>query len=54
MKIVSIGDNLHECQFMFFGENITDLSSAELAKRVVKVNVSTLDIGTPKTLPDFS
>ena len=42
MQIVSIGDNLHEMSNPVFLEkknktNITDLSSAELAKRLVKV-----------------
>ena len=41
MQIVSIGDNLHEMSNAVFRKNkknITKLSSAELAKRVVKVN----------------
>ena len=41
MKIVSNGDNLHEMSNPVLGKkkkNITALSSAELAKRVVKVN----------------
>ena len=37
-----IGDNLNECQNLFSGkkkqENTTNLSSAELAQGVVKVN----------------
>ena len=40
MQIVSSGDNLHEISKPIFwkkSENIIDLSSAELALRVVKV-----------------
>ena len=40
MQIVSIGDNLHEMSNLVFLENnknIINLSSAEFAKRVVKV-----------------
>ena len=39
--LISIGDNYMNCQNLFSGENkknFTNLSSAELAKRVVKVN----------------
>ena len=41
MQIVSNGDNLHGMSDPVFcenSENITNLLSAELAKRVVKVN----------------
>ena len=41
MQIVSIGDNLHEISNPVFWENkknIINLSSAELAQKVVKVN----------------
>ena len=42
MKIVSNGDNLHAMLNLFSGENkktISNLSSAELAEGVVKVNM---------------
>ena len=48
MQIVSNGDNLHEMSnpiFLFSGKNqksIINLSSAELAERVIKVKFSTL------------
>ena len=41
MQIVSSGDNLHEMSILFSGankENVINLSSAELAQRVTKVN----------------
>ena len=40
MPIVSIGDELHEISSIVFSEynkNITNLSPAELAQRVIKV-----------------
>ena len=42
MKIVSNGDNLHEMSNLVFWknkENITNLPSAELAEKVVKINL---------------
>ena len=36
MQMISIGDNLHEMSTPDFWENITNLSSAELAQGVVK------------------
>ena len=40
MHIVSVGDSLHKPSILFSGknkENITNLASAELAQRVVKI-----------------
>ena len=45
MQIVSIGDNLHEMSNPVSGkkyENVINLSSAELAQRVVKVKPNAL------------
>ena len=44
MQIVSNGDNLYEMSNPFSGKNIINMSSAELAKRVVKVTDSSIFI----------
>ena len=43
MQSLSLGDNLHEMQSLFSGENKKNinLSSAELAQRVVNVILAT-------------
>ena len=51
MQIVSLGDNLHEMSELIFCEikkkkNIANLSSTELAQRVVKVNIHALCMST--------
>ena len=47
MQIVSLGDNLHEMSNLIFWENkklyiYMNLLSAELAERVIKVNINFL------------
>ena len=47
MQIVFNGGNMHDMPDPFSGKNITNLSSAELAQRVVRVNNSSEGYGTP-------
>ena len=56
MHIVSLGDNLHEMSKPFFlkkkkrKKNVINLSSSELAQRVVKVNINISDSGCDQTI----